>query len=409
MLALELRAGVPWFIFDAGTGPAAIRPIGDATYNDGEWHEITISRLRRNGSISIDGSSTGTGQSLGSNEFVGKPDVLYIGGLENDAALRTVSGSMNPNATLKGFSFAGCLFGVKFKNNYLNFSALLNPNPGVGSPNKGCPLNQESGITFLGGGYLSMPYSPPKTNPFSISVWFRTTRPSGLFFYVHSSNSYILVALQDSDIVVKVKSEDSGEVSLTSSQIVLQSNLCSGQWYKLEVLKESDGIILNIADNSFSASVENLNINTTSNFYLGGLPESSEAWDSYRESFSDYPKGFSGCMRNFQMDDEIVDLHKDFGDALQHVRFDGCDASSPDSSLLCTEEETSFGTGLIQTASDTGLVPFTGKCYLFHSVDVHVLIGHCFIAEYLYQVSAQNSVGETFSSWSLGMTEEGSK
>ena len=359
MIAIELRDGIPWFVYDAGSGPAVFTlDDEDTKYNDGKWHELVAARSGGIGDITIDGVATGMGVSIGDDHFIGAPDVLYIGGLENDAALTTITGDSNVNATLNGYSFAGCLFGVKFNENYLNFSTLINPNPGVGSSSKGCPIEREYGMSFIGGGYLSMPYIPPTTDPFSFSVWFRTTRSSSLLFFAYGSDSYIAVMLQDSDLVVRIKGVNSNEIT---AKISLQSNLCNGQWYNLAMSKESDGFLVTIANQSISNSIDNnININTTSNFYIGGVPVSSEAWNAYYNLFLTYPIAFSGCMRNFIMDGISINLHQDFGDSLQHVRFDGCDSSSLEDSQLCSQDMTSFNTNLETMFTDSGLTPFTG-------------------------------------------------
>ncbi len=362
IIAIELRAGIPWFIFDAGDGPAAITLNGDTTYDDGKWHTLTATTSGIIGEISVDDASYGFGTSPGSAMFIAMPSVLYIGGLENDAALTTIKGKINPNATLNGFSFAGCLFDVKFNGNYLNLSSLLNPNPGIGSSSNGCPIEQESGITFLGGGYISLPFSSPRNAAFSLSIWFRTQRSSSLLFFAYASDSYILAMVDNANLVVKVKGTGSDEISLSSAQISLSSNLCNGNWYKLDIVKESNDLIVEIANQTISASTGDLDVNATSNLYIGGVPVSSEAWNDYYRLFSVYPMAFSGCMRNFRMDGEPVNLHQNFGDAIKHVRFDGCDSSSIDSSRSCSQESFSYATGLETSFADTGLSAFTGMC-----------------------------------------------
>ncbi len=363
MIAIELRDGKPWFIFDAGSGPAAITLDENTKYNDGKWHELVATKFGLIGDLTVDGDATNSGMSIGDDNFIGTPSVLYIGGLHNEAALTTIAGNLNDNATLNGHSFAGCLFGIKFNGNNLNLSTILNPNPGIGSSNKGCPIEQEYGISFLGGGYLSMPYLPPTTEPFSFSIWFRTTRSSGLIFFAYGSDSHIVVMLQDSDLVVKVKGVNSSEITLSSAQVSLQSSLCNGQWYKLDVSKEVDGLLVTIDDQSISTSIQNsLNINTTSNFYTGGVPVSSEVWNTYYNLFLTYPVGFSGCMRNLMIDDTSINLHQDFGDSLEHVRFDGCDSSPvAEGSQTCNQDVTSFDNNLETSFIDSGLTPFTGN------------------------------------------------
>ena len=366
-MAIELRDGIPWFMYDAGSGPGAITPVEDDVYNDGNWHQITVRRAGKDAEISIDGSSTGMGSSVGQDTFVGNPNVLYIGGLANDAPLTTVLGNLNPNATLNGHRYSGCLFAVKFGNPEveLNFTTILNSNPGVGYPNYGCPINQEVGVSFLGGGYVSMPYDAPETKSFSMSLWFRTTYPSGLLMFSYSSDSHIIVNLYESNLVVRIQGIDSIEIVLSSASLPLSGELCNGQWHQFEMFKESDGIIVNINDQSLSAAIESLNISTSSNLFLGGVPVASEVWFAYKSITSKYPSGFSGCTRSFKMNNEIVELQEDFGDTLEHVRFDGCDVSPVDENMLCQQEVLKVSTGLERAFTDFSVIPFAGKYNVF--------------------------------------------
>ena len=110
LLAIELRGGVPWFIFDAGSGPGAVRPEGDMTFDDGLWHEIVAVQEGRVGTITVDGVYTGSGLSFGSSQVVSSNQDLYVGGIPVSVPRMTLFGDVNPNATLMGRNFAGAFF-----------------------------------------------------------------------------------------------------------------------------------------------------------------------------------------------------------------------------------------------------------------------------------------------------------
>ena len=355
-LAVELRNGVPWVLFDAGSGPAAIRTDTDKKFNDGQWHEVTVSRSGTTGQVMVDGLYTGTGQSQGTHTFlsVATANLLYIGGVGDSVALNTVNGESNPNATLNGYSFAGCMFGLAIKGVPLNFSEQVNPNPGVGMPGLGCPRQLERGVAFLGGGYLSLPLTVQPSSQFSISLWLRTTAKSGLLLYISGNDSYLIIELVNSEIIARVKEKGSTELLLTST---FTGSPCNGQWHRFEFQKLADAFVLMFDEESVAAEGSNLEVDLSSPIFLGGL--SFNGMTSYVDYFGTSPKPFSGCLRQLAQDGVTLDMFEE-NTGFQLVRFDGCDNSTVPSSL-CVSEEENFSVGLSTQYHDINLPPFTGK------------------------------------------------
>ena len=60
-IAIQLRGGRPWFLFDPQGGVAAVTPTNDGgrVYDDGEWHHVVAVRDGVDGTITVDGVYTG--------------------------------------------------------------------------------------------------------------------------------------------------------------------------------------------------------------------------------------------------------------------------------------------------------------------------------------------------------------
>ena len=352
LFAIELQGGIPWYIFDSGSGLAVLTT--NISFNDGEWHYLHATKNGKTGILTIDDIYTTSGSSLGSNQFLGAADVFYIGGLPNDAPLTTLSGNGN-HTILKGYNFSGCLFAVRVDNVDLDFKFQLNHNSGVGSPHYGCPINLETGISFIGGGYLmTKAFQSPGNNAFTISVAIKTKATFGLIFFAHGNNSHIIISIANSSLVLRLKGTDIDELLVTTNTVI-----CNGQWHKLDVIKESDGIIVRIDDVlTSSLAVSGFSLNTNSLASIGGLPLASTSLEKYQNITFNYPYEFTGCMKNFSIDNTAVDLTTNFVKQ-KHVRFYGCEDNSL--TFSCEQERSSFTSNGSLMFTDSKVHPFSGN------------------------------------------------
>ena len=355
-VAIELRKGIPWFLFDSGSGSAAIATSGNTTYDDGKWHKLLATRTGKNGEISVDDSNTGIGSSLGTNSIIGALNKLSIGGLADDAVLNTVSANNPSNATLIGHNFAGCLFNIQLKDSTLNFSTLLNDNSGVGSSETGCLVNLETGVFFLGGGYIAMPCTATQK---TISLNFKTSYPSGILLFHYGNNSHLLLSFEDSNLVLRVKGSGMDELLLTYNDITFSRDLCDGLWHYIEIIMKDDGIILQVDGQSTSNPVTNITFDTSSMLYLGGIPLSSTTEENFNVRFTVPVEGFSGCFKNLEINSIIMDLKKDH-ETSELVRFDGCDNSTDQNLQTCYKEAKVIDTELATKYIDIAVESFTG-------------------------------------------------
>ncbi len=355
LIAIELRSGVPWFVFDVGTGPAAIRPEVDATFNDGLWHSLVAIQEGVGGSITIDGIYTGSGNAIGTSQVLSSNLAVFIGGIQSQSPLASSNGGLNPNATLDGTNFAGCLFDVKLNSVEVDFSTQVDPQSGVGMGDLGCPINGVRQTQFLGGGYLQLGENTISSSRFSLTFDFRTTDSSGLllFGYDGSGNSSFGVEIRDSLVYLSTWIDDNSFEGLANLAPV-----CDGLWHTALLEQSGDELALVIDGSTASTTFPHSNIVFSSSLFFGGVPSSSLPSDIARTLGLDVYTPFSGCTRTntpyLFMDGipvETVRVCSEF------VRFDQC-GDSPGAS--CTAPWASIDAGEELVHNDIGLTPFSG-------------------------------------------------
>ena len=364
ILAIELRGGVPWFVFDVGTGPAAIKINDNVTFNDGQWHKLVARRTGRSGVMTLDDTYTSSGNSIGSHTFLGQPQVFYIGGIPSDASLMSINGQLNPNATLDGSSFIGCLHGVKVattnSEDSLDFTERIG---GTGVSSSGCPINVELGpVSFIGSGYLATTgLASPGSSSFTLSLSFRTRSTSGLLLFAYGVDSHIVIELKDSDIILRLKGTGMSEIIASTVGISFPQQLCNGRWHTIQLSKESDGVIMDIDSVLVSKAFPSLSLDLSSHLYVGGVSIPSDAYSVYTSRVTSDPLYlFSGCLRNVTFNNNSIDLN-DF-ESQKDASFLGCEYSTGSMVASCEQDSVVFTRSAISNEfNDSTVNAFTGK------------------------------------------------
>ena len=366
-VALQLRNGVLWFMYDCGSGPAAIS--SEITVNDGVWHRVALTRSRQNGTITVDGVYTTSGSSLGDDEFIREGTALYIGGIPDYVSTVTNQNGFNPNAVLTRTNFAGCLRDILTadQDTLVNFTVPAETIDGIYPLNIGCPISRGRGVHFYGGGYVTLPGIDILISnqlQYSISVNFRTTSDTGAIMVVHTpvNSNYLLLYLLNGTLNM-VLSMPTGEVHLSLDTVPFSQ--CDGLW-KSVTIDVGGGILqvtsLNFEDNvtaslSTPLSLQN-NIFLDADVYLGGIPINSSAQELLQRRGLVDPY-FGGCLDNVILNNSEIEVVSRYSVA-QLVSFAGCPVE--DVSQSCTDSLASFEAELSNNLTDQNLNPFVGKC-----------------------------------------------
>lgn len=372
LLALELRNGIPWFLFDAGSGPGAIRPqVGAGVrFDDGAWHTIVASQDGINGMITVDNVYTGSGQSMGLSQVISSDQVLYVGGLPFDESAvprTTVNGLGNPAATVSGRLYAGCLYGITLNGESLDFALgqgfSLDIVQGVGFE-QGCPVGIERGNSFIGGGHVSLPPNTINGSTFMFTFDFRTMHSEGLLLFAYSTadnddQTAFAVELRSSNLYLLLS-----DINGTSTVQVSDTIVCDGEWHRLLIDLSRDELFLAVDGNGDSLPIANQNTVFSSSIYIAGLPMGSPAYNLARHIGVNVDAHFSGCT----FENVVPSLYVD-GEpviprlgSLSLVRFDGCSlASQLTGQPTCSAPWTSLDVGEVMEYTDENLTPFSGK------------------------------------------------
>ena len=361
--ALQLCDGMLWFIYDCGSGPAAIS--SEITVNDGVWHRVVLTRSGENGMITIDDIYTTSGSSLGNDEVIGGGTALYIGGIPDDVSTVTNQNGFNPNATLTRTNFAGCLRDVYTEDTMLDFTVPAQMIDGIHPLNIGCPMSRGKGIHFYGGGYVSLPGIDVIISnqlQYRISINFRTTSNTGTILVAYSAeeSNYLLLYLLNG-VLNAILSTPTSEVHLSLDAVPFLQ--CDGLWKSATVHIRGDLLqvtVLNFEDNftttsSIPLSLQN-DISLNSYVYLGGIPINSSAHTLLqRHGLSD--PYFGGCLQNVMLNNSMTDVVSQYS-AAHLVSFAGCPVE--DLSQSCMDSIVSIDSELNVNLSDQNLNPFVG-------------------------------------------------
>lgn len=423
LIALELRGGVPWFSFDAGSGPAVVQPdLGgaDVTFNDGAWHSVTATQTTRTGTIVVDGMYMGTGLSGGSDQVISSRQILYIGGVPDDAPLSSLLGT--PDSALEGRSYAGCLFGVTLNDQRLDFSTSTPLGDNVIQDIPGCPIQLEAGLAYLGGGYLGLPQGTINITSFSWTYDLRTTHNQGLVFFAHNTDqSGVGVELREGLLHVVLLSGNS-----TQLLAIGDNAMCDGEWHTILIDQSRDEISVFVDGIGGSLFLPMDDIVFASGVFFGGVPMASVAYDTALAAGLNVYAPFSGCTRPHASGLVVGGVAVPMPMPTSHllVRFDGCHASSSvPLATTCEDPWVSLPSGSAMEFTDEDLEPWTGTMLFFVDAVVVccllllmllfvvallllIMLVLLYNIEYLYRVQAHNSAGSSASGWTPAITEE---
>jgi laminin alpha 1/2 len=367
-LAVELRNGVPWFFFDAGSGPAVIQPdLGgaDVAFNDGAWHSVNATQNGRTGNIVVDGTYSGTNESSGTDQVISSRQVLHVGGIPQGAPRSSARGRGNPAATLGGRSFAGCLFGVTINNQVLDFEgSSVSIGDSIIQDIPGCPINLVPGWAFLGGGYLAFPEGTVDNTRFSWSLDIRTTHSEGVLLFVHASDaSTLALELRASVLRLSLVSTESNQ-----TLDVGDTGICDGGWHSILVDRSQDEVFVSVDGRGGSLFLSNPNTTFSSSVFIGGVPMGSMAYDIARSADVNVYAPFSGCTRTPPGGLIVggVTTSMLLPSSHRFVRFDGCPSLSSSLPGACGSPWVSLSAGNSMQFSDVGLGSWTGRCGIFN-------------------------------------------
>ncbi|XP_030630773.1 LOW QUALITY PROTEIN: usherin [Chanos chanos] len=386
-VAVQIREGRPFFLFDPQGSAVAVSPENDGgrRYNDDQWHHVIASRKQAVGTIIVDSQYRGSASATSGSVIIGQNTGLFVGGLpENFTVLRRDTG----HARLVRQGFSGCLRDVLVMKadgpeevwRPLDWDTAVDREE-VYESWEGCPLHSQNGAHFLGQGFLKLKADVfSGGEEFEISFDFRTDQLNALllFGYDTDGDDFLLAELQEGILSWTLRWR--GHTSQVSQWIGL--SYCDGSWNSLSLLKR--GALISTTLNEVSEherASRGGSLKVSSPLYLGGVPTNLHHPGLQMHSLQ---HGFGGCVKDVRLRrGPVVSLAAVASSAVR-VNLDGCLSAA--SGVNCRGNDSILVyAGRERITVDLTLQPFT---------------------EYLYRVLAIGEGGWTAGPWQRGRSRE---
>ncbi|XP_012943161.1 laminin subunit alpha isoform X2 [Aplysia californica] len=287
--SVETRRGKVIFQYDLGGG-AAIMETSDS-YNDGQWHQITIDRDKRNAILIIDERIEEiTTESKGNLNNLETTNDIYFGGIDN---------VLIPSPSVISTGFDGCLKDIVVGSVAID----LFDNKRAKGVVKGCAPKVTHLVSFPStrSGYIGL--EPVNVgSAFDVTFKMRTLSKNALLMFTsdRGESNIFSVAVSDGRIVV------SEELGSLSSQLTSRINTYGdGQWHYISIMKMGRKLTMSIDDSEMveSQSVPGELI-TERPLYFGGLPLDFVVISQVVPT----TQGLDGCMGDITINKKFQNL-----------------------------------------------------------------------------------------------------
>ncbi|PKU48925.1 usherin [Limosa lapponica baueri] len=359
-IALQLRSGRPYFLFDPQGSAVAVTPTNDGgrEYNDNSWHQIIATRIQALGNITVDGQYTGFSLATSGSTIIGENTGVFVGGLPQGYTIVRKDVGMKM-VVQKGF--VGCLSDIflkKVHTPYENWESLnwqdAEEQNNVYHMWEGCPIVLSEGAHFLGKGFLEL-YSGVFSGglEFEISFKFRTDQLNGLLLFVYNKDGpdYLAIELKSGILNIFLKTG----IVFTQVDLWLGLSYCDGKWNEVTVNKEGSVVSASmneLREQTLEPRVQQLKVNSP--VYVGGIPPEIQKF--YKELSLE--QGFGGCMKDVKFTRGAVVNLASVSSSAVRVNLDGC--LSTDSAVNCRGNDSILVyRGKEQSVYESGLQPFT--------------------------------------------------
>lgn len=263
--------------------------------DDNVWHDVVISRNRRDILLSVDRVVV-DGKIKGDFDKLDLNRMLYIGGVPTKEEGLVVTQN-----------FTGCI-----ENLYLNTTNFISEMKAAYDEGQysrfdkvnafyNCPEPPIMPVTFLRRTAYVRLKGYEGTRSLNVSLSFRTYEEKGLIIYHEfSSKGYVKVFLEDGRVKTEIKPDDK-EIHSTGDHrrgIILDNydeQFNDGRWHSLILTIKQNSLVLEI-DQRPMRTEKLLTILTGAWYYIGG------AVDKENHNINSRNDGFIGCMRQISVD-----------------------------------------------------------------------------------------------------------
>ncbi|KAK9299061.1 hypothetical protein QLX08_007806 [Tetragonisca angustula] len=353
-IALQLKDNRMILNIDLGSGIMTSLSVG-SLLDDNMWHDVLISRNRKNISFSVDRVLI-KGRIKGEFHRLDLNRALYIGGVPN-----------KQDGLVVNQNFTGCV-----ENFYLNATSIIRDLKETEITGENlryykvntlysCPEPPIIPVTFLTHGSYARLKGYEGISSLNASLTFRTYEDKGIILYHQfTSPGYVKLFLEDGKLKVDIQTEGSPQVTLDN----FDEKFNDGKWHQVILTISKNSLVLNV-DGTPMRTRRILNMITGPVYMIGGVKG--------RES----NRGFVGCMRMISIDGNYklpTDWKEEEYCCKDEIVFDACqmmDRCNPNPckhSGVCRQNSDEFfcdcaNTGYTGAVCHTSLNPLSCEAY----------------------------------------------
>ncbi|XP_067402719.1 laminin subunit alpha-4 isoform X2 [Emydura macquarii macquarii] len=278
-------------IFMFNVGHQKLRIKSQEKYNDGLWHNVIFVREKNTGRLIIDGLRVLEESSPSVDDTWQVSGPLYIGGVAPGKAVKNIQIS-------SVYSFNGCLSNLQLNGRPItSASQTFSVTPCFEGPS-------EAGTYFSSeGGYVILDESFSLGLKFEVVFEIRPRSSSGILMHGHSVNGeYLNMHMKQGQVIVKLNNG----IRDFSTSVTPKQSLCDGMWHRIAVIRDANVVQLDV-DSEVNHVVGPLNpkaVDHREPVFVGGVPE------SLLTSSLTTRNSFTGCIRNFVIDEKPVSFSK---------------------------------------------------------------------------------------------------
>ncbi|KAI4501924.1 hypothetical protein M0802_003259 [Mischocyttarus mexicanus] len=353
-IALQLRDNRMLLNIDLGSGVMTSLSVG-SLLDDNMWHDVVISRNRKNISFSVDRVLIKE-RIKGEFHRLDLNRALYIGGVPN-----------KQEGLVIGQNFTGCI-----ENFYLNTTNIIHDLKETEYTGENlryhkinalynCPEPPVIPISFLTPGSYARLRGYEGILSLNVSLGFRSYEDRGIILYhKFTSPGYVKLFLEKGKLKVEIETAKSAKVILDN----FEGKFNDGKWHQVILTVAQNTLILNVDDRPMRTK-RLLDMITGPIYWVGGM------------TGEESNRGFVGCMRMISIDGNYkipTDWKEEEYCCKNEVVFDACqmvDRCNPNPckhSGICSQNSDEFfcdcaHTGYSGAVCHTSLYPLSCEAY----------------------------------------------
>ncbi|XP_058122412.1 laminin subunit alpha-1 [Anopheles ziemanni] len=265
--------------------------------NDGQWHHVTLSSIKKKATLSVQIGSSLSSAQLKLPKKLNAANALHIGGLPDEVPILPKELQPRPE------EFKGCLRKFSVNNNTQDLAR-----PGRHLNVGQCFPRIERGSYFPGDAYAIYKRNFNVGKFVEIELEVRTSEMNGILMSVADQiNGFPAFSLEISNgnIILSVDNGD-GNPTRVSTALPSKYTLCDNRWHNISALYEDHQIVLRVNEYPPTTLLPHGTtgfgrVNTKAPLYIGGLPDAASSGTLLMR------ENFKGCIRNIVVRNERKD------------------------------------------------------------------------------------------------------